>query len=168
MPEIPDLQAIAGFLTAQLDGRTVQSTEARYPWLVRSVGGLDSLVGHRFTAVRRTGKFLRFEIDDGRVLVVNAMITGRFTWAERAERRRPGTCITLAFSGDHELRYSDARRMGRWYLVATDALDSVPQFAELGPGCAGGRRGDVHAAAREPSRPDQEHAHEPALHRRHR
>ena len=133
MPEIPDLEALRTFLTERLAGRTVEDVEVRFPWLVRSVDGLERLVGRRFDSVRRRGKFLIFETDDGRLLVVNPMLTGRFTWAEPAERRRPGTCVTLAFSGGNELRYSDARRMGRWYIVAAGDLDSVPQFAELGP-----------------------------------
>ena len=133
MPEIPDLEAIRGFLAEHLRGRTVEAAEVRFPWLIRSEEGLESLVGCAFPAVRRTGKFLIFETDDDRVLVVNSMLTGRFTWAEPDERRRPGTCIALSFSGGPQLRYSDARRMGRWYLVAADALDEVPQFTDLGP-----------------------------------
>ena len=133
MPELPDLEAIRGFLTEHMCGRKLEQTELRFPWLVRSIDGLDSLVGHPFTAVGRRGKFLLFEVDDGRLLVINSMLTGRFTWADASERRRPGTCITLAFAGEQELRYSDQRRMGRWYVVAADELDALPQLGELGP-----------------------------------
>ncbi len=50
-----------------------------------------------------------------------------------ASWKRPMTALILAFEDGHELRYSDARRMGRWYLVATSDLATVPQMAELGP-----------------------------------
>ena len=133
MPEIPDLEAIRWFMDRHLRGRTVEQVEVRFPWLVRSVEGLDSLAGHAFTGVRRTGKFLILETDDARLLVVNPMLTGRFAWADPGERQRSTTCIALSFAGGEQLRYSDARRMGRWYLVAAGALDEVPQFAELGP-----------------------------------
>ena len=133
MPEIPDLEAIKGFLASHMLGRKVEGAEVTFPWLVRSTDGLGSLAGHAFIGVRRYGKFLIFEVDDGRLLVVNAMLAGRFTWAQAAERRRPGTCITLAFEGGEQLRYSDGRRMGRWYLVEAGELAAVPQFAELGP-----------------------------------
>jgi formamidopyrimidine-DNA glycosylase len=137
VPEIPDLEAIRGFLNRHIPGLLVERVELRYPWLVRSVGGLQPLVGHGFVEVTRRGKFLCFEVDDGRLLVVNSMLTGRFSWAQPPERRRPGTCLTLAFAGGDELRYSDGRRMGRWYLVAPDALAEVPQLAELGPDALG-------------------------------
>jgi len=134
VPEIPDLEAIRHFLEPRLRGNPVASMEARIPWLVRTgADSLGTLVGHAFTEVRRTGKFLLFATDDARLLVVNPMLTRRFHWAEPAERKRPLTGLILGFADGHELRYSDARRMGRFYLVAADALATVPQFAELGP-----------------------------------
>jgi formamidopyrimidine-DNA glycosylase len=90
-------------------------------------------VGHAFVDAQRYGKFLLFPSDDGRVLVVNPMLTGRFHWAEAGEARRPAPALVLAFEDGHELRYADERRMGRWYLVPIEELDTVPQFGELGP-----------------------------------
>ena len=134
MPEIPDLEAIRRFLEPRLRGNALAAVEARIPWLVRTgAAALDTLVEHELPAVRRHGKFLLFATDDERLLVVNPMLTGRFHWAEPAERRRPLTALVLSFADGHQLRYSDARRMGRWYLVPADALATVPQFAVLGP-----------------------------------
>ena len=131
MPEIPDLEVISGFLNEHLAGRRVEEVTVRYPWLVRSVDGLDVLVGQQFESVRRYGKFLILEWDGEQTVVLNAMLTGRFTWVDAAEKKRPSTCITLAFSGEQELRYSDQRRMGRWYVVPKGELDAVPGFSDL-------------------------------------
>ncbi len=131
MPEIPDLEAICGFLNEHMAGRSVEAVTLRTPWLVRSVDGLDGLVGQQFGSVRRYGKFLIFEWDGDQTLVVNAMLTGRFAWVESTQRKAAATCITLAFSGGHELRYSDQRRMGRWYVVPQGDLDAVPGFGDL-------------------------------------
>ncbi|MCC6236327.1 MAG: hypothetical protein IT299_01985, partial [Dehalococcoidia bacterium] len=133
MPEIPDLEAIRGFLEPRLAGNPIARTEVRYPWLIRSEDKLDSLVGRVLGPIRRHGKFLLFAVDDGRELVVNPMLTGRFHWAAAGERKRPGTCVLFAFEDGHELRYSDARRMGRWYLLPADQLALIPQWASLGP-----------------------------------
>jgi formamidopyrimidine-DNA glycosylase len=133
VPEIPDLEAIRGFLEPRLAANPVTRTEVRYPWLIRSEEKLESLEGHAFTSLRRHGKFLLFATDDGRALVVNPMLTGRFHWAEPSERKRPGTCVLFAFEDGHELRYSDARRMGRWYLLPADKLELIPQWTSLGP-----------------------------------
>ena len=134
MPEIPDLEAIRGFLAPRLAGNPVASAEARQPWLVRTgAADLDTLAGHAFADVRRLGKFLLLTTDDARVLVVNPMLTGRFHWARPDDKRTPAPALVLAFADGHELRYADERRMGRWYLVPLDGLGDVPQLAELGP-----------------------------------
>ncbi len=135
MPEIPDLEAIRHYLMPRLDGLTVTRTAAPIPWIVRSgAGGLDALVGRRFGEIHRLGKFLLFFVDDGSILVVNPMLTGRFHWVE-ADAKKPGMLgVVLGFDDGHELRYSDLRRMGRWYLVPDQAsVSTVPQMEKLGP-----------------------------------
>ena len=99
MPEIPDLEAIRGFLAPRLPGHPIVRTEVRYPWLIRSEEKLESLEGHTLDAIRRHGKFLLFTVDDGRELVVNPMLTGRFHWATAGERKRPGTCVRSSSTG---------------------------------------------------------------------
>jgi formamidopyrimidine-DNA glycosylase len=134
VPEIPDLEAIRHYLMPRLDGLKVTGVEAPIPWLVRTgAAELESIVEHGFGEIHRLGKFLIFFVDDDRLLVVNPMLTGRFHWVETGARRPPRLGVLLAFDDGHELRYSDQRRMGRFYLVARDQLDSVPQIAKLGP-----------------------------------
>ena len=134
MPEIPDLEAIRGFLAPRVAGNPVTAVEARQPWLVRTgLAGLETLAGHAFVDARRLGKFLLLTTDDSRVLVINPMLTGRFHWALPGEKRTPAPAVVLSFEDGHELRYADERRMGRWYLVPIADLAAVPQIGELGP-----------------------------------
>ncbi len=135
MPEIPDLEAIRHYLMPRLDGLTVTHTEAPIPWLVRTgTEGLATLAGHRFGEIHRLGKFLLFFIDAGRILVINPMLTGRFHWVEAGAKKTGRMGVIVAFDNGHELRYSDMRRMGRWYLVAgPEELPTIPQWPTLGP-----------------------------------
>lgn len=135
MPEIPDLEAIRHFLAPRLEQNPVESVAVPIPWLVRTgARELESLVAHEFTAIERVGKFLTFQVDDGRALVVNPMLTGMFHWVEPAVKKPGMLALVLGLQDGHELRYSDQRRMGRWYLVADRAaLDEVPQLERLGP-----------------------------------
>jgi formamidopyrimidine-DNA glycosylase len=134
MPEIADLEAIRHYLMPRIEGLTVTEVETPIPWLVRTgADDLQTLKGHRFGEIHRLGKFLLFFLDDDRVMVVNAMLTGRFHWVE-AGAKRPGRLgVVIGFDDGHEMRYSDMRRMGRWYLVTKDALHEVPQIPKLGP-----------------------------------
>ena len=134
MPEIPDLEAIRHYLMPRLDGLTVTHTDAPIPWLIRSSAeGLATIEGHRFGEIHRLGKFLLCFLDDGRILVINPMLTGRFHWVESSAKKQGRLGVVIGFDDGYELRYSDMRRMGRWYLVAQDDLASIPQMATLGP-----------------------------------
>ena len=139
MPEVPDLEAIRHYLMPRLHGRQVTGAAAPIPWLVRTgAAGLETLVGHGFGEVHRLGKFLLFFVDDGRILVVNPMLTGRFHWVEAAAKKPGMLGVVLGFDDGHELRYSDQRRMGRWYLVAGEQeITTVPQMEKLGPDVMG-------------------------------
>ena len=134
MPEIPDLEAIRHYLKPRLQDRTIASVEAPIPWLIRTgADELQTLVDRRFVDILRHGKFLLFNLDDARVLVINAMLTGRFHWVE-AGAKKPGRLgVVFGFDDGHELRYSDMRRMGRFYLTDADQLEVIPQFAKMGP-----------------------------------
>ncbi|MEX1022909.1 MAG: DNA-formamidopyrimidine glycosylase family protein [Dehalococcoidia bacterium] len=139
MPEIPDLEAIRHYLMPRLDGLTVTRTNAPIPWLIRTgASDLGSLQGRRFGEIHRLGKFLLFFVDDGRILVVNPMLTGRFHWVEEGARKPGMLGVTIGFDDGHEMRYSDQRRMGRWYLVAGEAeIATIPQMEKLGPDVMG-------------------------------
>ncbi len=134
LPEIPDLEAIRHYLMPRLDRLTVTRTETPIPWLVRTgAEGLVTIEGHQFGEIHRLGKFLLFFLDEARILVVNPMLTGRFHWVE-AGTKKPGRLgVVIAFDNGYELRYSDMRQMGRWYLVTQEELPGVPQMATLGP-----------------------------------
>ena len=97
MPEIPDLEAIRGFLNERIVGVEVTKAEALIPHVVRS-GAADfeaALTGNRFGEVLRRGKFLLFGLADGRVMVVNPMLAGRFQYLQPGDasaRRRASSC----------------------------------------------------------------------------
>jgi formamidopyrimidine-DNA glycosylase len=135
MPEIPDLEAVRHYLMPRLEGRTVTRTAAPIPWLIRTgADGLASLEGHGFGEIHRLGKFLLFFIDDGRIMVVNSMLTGRFHWVDEGARKPGMLGVVIGLDDGHEMRYSDMRRMGRWYLVDGEAqITTIPQMEKLGP-----------------------------------
>ena len=134
MPEIPDLEAIRHYLMPRLAGLTITRTAAPIPWLIRTgADGLAGLEGHRFGEIHRLGKFLLCFVDDGRILVINPMLTGRFHWVEAVAKQTGRMGVIIGFDDGHELRYSDMRRMGRWYIVTQDGLGTIPQWATLGP-----------------------------------
>jgi len=134
MPELPDLEVIRGFLAPRLAGVEIVSAEVRRPLVVRDLLGgdmADDLVGRRFTGALRRGKFLLLPLDDGIWLVINPMLAGRIRYGEPLPRHRTRDALVLGLAAGQELRYHDAKDMGKIYLTA--GLDQVPTFGGLGP-----------------------------------
>ena len=134
MPELPDLEVIREFLAPRLAGVQIESAEVRRPLLVRCLLGGDAaelLPGRRFTGALRRGKFLLLPFDDGTWLVINPMLAGRLRYGAPLSRHRVRDALVLGLAGGQELRYHDAKDMGKLYLTAN--LDQVPTLSELGP-----------------------------------
>ena len=134
MPELPDLEVIREFLAPRLAGVAITSVEVRRPLVVRNLlGGEpdDHLLGRRFAGAGRRGKFLLLPLDSGSTLVVNPMLAGRLRYGQPLGRHRVRDALVLGLADGHELRYHDAKDMGKVYL--TGDPNQVPTFAELGP-----------------------------------
>jgi formamidopyrimidine-DNA glycosylase len=135
VPEIPDLEAIRGFLNARVLGVPVESAEIRIPVVARipKAEFAAALIGTSMSQIERRGKFLLFELASDETMVINPMLTGRFQYVEPRERVRAKTCAVIGFANGRQLRYVDERLMGKLYLVPSGELERVPQFAEMGP-----------------------------------
>ena len=102
MPEIPDLEAIRGFLNERLPGQTVDSVEVKIPHVVRTGAKAlaESLPGDAFGETNRHGKFLLFTLASGRVLAINPMLTGASsTRLPRRSARAAPACASPSRAG---------------------------------------------------------------------
>ena len=135
MPEIPDLEAIRGFLNERLPGVRITQADVRIPVVFRVPKDdfVRAMEGNTFGKTERLGKFLLFGLKSGHRLVINAMLTGRFQYVQPDVKKRAKTCLVLALENGWELRYGDDRLMGKIYLVPEDRLSDVPQFSDMGP-----------------------------------
>ncbi len=134
MPELPDLEVIKDYLQGVLPGERVEDVEVLRPLVVRNLISDDfagTLTGGEFAAVRRRGKFLLLDLDTGEKLVINPMLAGRLQYCEPNRPRQKRTFVILRLSTGLELRYVDAKAMGKIYL--TRDLRSIPGFASQGP-----------------------------------
>ncbi|HWH38029.1 MAG TPA: DNA-formamidopyrimidine glycosylase family protein [Candidatus Limnocylindrales bacterium] len=156
MPELPDLAILADALHAGLAGRPLEQAVVHEPLVVRGTPAeIRALAGQRLHSVTRRGKFLTFALERDR-LVVNAMLSGRLGLAGPDIKPWPKAAAALSFaprtaeaapaaawlaeadwlppSGSPiELRYRDATRMGKLYVLPAGIERSVAGFQEQGP-----------------------------------
>ena len=134
MPELPELQLIAERLTSLLSDKTIKSTVVHNHIVIhgRPVNDFESKsVGETFESVAADGKFLIFSLVKFDI-VLNLMLTGRLK--ALTKYKQPTSHDMVSFqTGDLTLWYSDAKKMGRIYLVEKGDYSEVAGFADRGP-----------------------------------
>ena len=139
MPEVPDLIYIEAELARAFPGHRVVAVRAGdpVPFRIMIDGKLSEILcGKRLLTVERRGHFLRFGFDHDLVLVINAMLAGRYaiTSADGENNASDPQSLILAMSFDNgkELRYLDAKRMGKVYVAMTEQEHLIPYYGSLG------------------------------------
>lgn len=136
MPELPEVESVRVALEAPLRGRRIEGVRlpdercAAYP---AAEAFCDSLRGREFSALGRRGKFLYATLDDGGKLVVHLRMTGRLLLAEAGEASAAHTRAAFLLDDGRELRFVDARRFGRLWLLRPSEEDTYTGMAGLGP-----------------------------------
>jgi len=139
MPELPDLVHVAKVLSDALVGRNVAGARTGDPTVLRMMVPGDfapAVVGRAVRSIERRGHFIRFALGDDRILVVNAMLVGKYRLLapEEAAREKDPVALgfALAFEDGRELRYVDDKRMGKVYVATPSDEARIPVYAALG------------------------------------
>lgn len=133
MPELPDVEGFRRALADTLPGRRVREVDVRDQGVLRNTTAralARNLVGHRFTAPRRHGKWLILPTD-GPILLVHSGMTGRPYYAPSAAAHERFERVVLDLD-QGELRYVDLRKLrGLW--LAADEPACADAIGPVGP-----------------------------------
>jgi formamidopyrimidine-DNA glycosylase len=157
VPELPDLAILADALDAGLGGRPLTAATTPQSLVLRGTPAeLAAFNGQVLQSVERHGKFLVFSFARDRI-IVNAMLTGRLGFAKVGAKQWPGIAAVFAFgpvaeARTHpaarwvagaawlpavdepiEMRYRDATRMGKIYLLPAGVDRGVAGWDDRGP-----------------------------------
>jgi formamidopyrimidine-DNA glycosylase len=157
MPELPDVELYVEHLRRRLIGARFERARIRSPNLLRSVTPpLESTYGHVVRGVRRLGKRIVVELDDGRSLVLHLMIAGRLKWtpAEDPKARAPikGRTLLAAFDfSSGTLTLTEASTRQRASLMVAEDGDTIRALDPGGIEVLDASLGDFSAALRRES-----------------
>ena len=132
MPELPEVEPIRGDLEKALVGRRIAGFATTWPRAVErpDAAAIGRLIpGQTITRVDRRGKYLLLALSGGLWLVCHLRMTGRLLIRARSDPEDRHVHTRFALDGDGELRFSDARKFGRLWLVA----DPQEVVGSLGP-----------------------------------
>lgn len=159
VPELPEVETIRRDLAPLVTGRSIVDLEVD-PGTIGLLAGVPlevlraNLVGRTIRSLGRRGKYLLFELDDGRWFVVHLRMTGRLVWRPRAAAPEAYQRAVIRLDDGHDLRWSDLRKFGTWRIHASageviDRLGPEPIDAGLSEAAfcrvLAGRRAPVKA-----------------------
>lgn len=143
MPELPEVESIRIQLEKYLVGHKIEKVDARYK---NFEGKGADLEGGKVKGVRRFGKVLAIDLDNGYSVVSHIKLTGQFIYrgpklkspsdlSKKVVGGIPGKHTHVIFSLDKggKFYYNDVRRFGWIKIVKTKDVGKVGFIEKLGP-----------------------------------
>ncbi len=127
MPELPEVETVRRQLEPLVLGRRVTGA---WGHASPKFASAPLAVGPAIDALERRGKYLLFELDDGRELVVHLGMTGRLHLRTGPD---PYVRAWWALDDGRVLELRDVRRFGRVGVVAAGDYSSLPTLSAQGP-----------------------------------
>jgi formamidopyrimidine-DNA glycosylase len=136
VPELPEVETIRARLAPRLEGRRLERVEIVDPRLTRpeppeAVAAL--LEGELIIQVGRRGKYLVFEFESGRHLLVHLRMTGNVEHpAQGGLAADPYRRAVVKLDDGTDVAYRDVRRFGTWELLEPGELQDYFAARRLG------------------------------------
>lgn len=151
MPELPEVETVVRGLSPFLVGARINALELS-PFRLRFAypdGLMQSLVGARFSAMKRRAKYIIGELDNDNSLIIHLGMSGRLSLVGAGQslsfddyiyqtgiipkHDHVKMSLTGKDGGDFSLIYNDPRRFGLIDLVSTNEIEQSRHFKHLGP-----------------------------------
>jgi formamidopyrimidine-DNA glycosylase len=134
MPELPEVETVRRDLERLVIGRTITGCRIAEdaPRLVQLVPAEEfcrELTGRRIDGLRRRGKYLIVDLDDGRAWVMHRRMSGNVLYRLASAPPDDYTRAVFPLDNGHELRWTDLRKFGTMWLVE----DATMVMESLGP-----------------------------------
>ena len=134
MPELPEVETTRRGVAPWIEGERVAAVTVRQPLLRRPVPPAlaRELPGRRIVAARRRAKYLLFEAEGGRTLMMHLGMSGTLRVLQQPEPAGVHDHLDIALDNGRVLRFRDPRRFGSADWITGDPLQH-PLLRELGP-----------------------------------
>jgi len=136
LPELPEVETTRRLLVPALAGRRIVSARVLHPRMLRRQPDPSDfaarLEGRVVQSLARRGKFLMFDMGEGRTWVSHLGMSGRMAIAEPDERLHRHTRVVIETDGGTDLRMVDPRTFG-FVAVYTSSELAASTIAMLGP-----------------------------------
>lgn len=120
MPELPEVETIRRVLETQIQGLIIKEAVVKRPEVVAYPKADEFcclLKGQTISSMNRRGKFLIICLNSDDHIIMHLRMTGCLLLTDSDFPKEKHTHIILHLSNGKELRFSDTRRFGRFWLI---------------------------------------------------
>lgn len=135
MPELPEVETIKRVIEPQIQGTSIEQVTISRPEVIAHPCAdefCELLRGQVIAGMRRRGKFLAFMLENGSYVVLHLRMTGCLLVCPPDMPKETHTHIVFQLSNQMELRFSDTRRFGRFWLIRRGETDTYSGIGKLG------------------------------------
>lgn len=135
MPELPEVETIRRVLEPQVQGLTIMTITVNRPEVISHPTAEEfcqALTGQTISTMTRRGKFLGVTFQSGDHIIIHLRMTGCLLVTPADYPLEKHTHVIFHLGNGMELRFSDARRFGRFWLLRAGEEDTYSGIGELG------------------------------------
>lgn len=135
MPELPEVETIRRVTEPQIKGLTIKNITLNRPEIISYPTAdefKDQIIGQEISAVNRRGKFLIIKLKSGDKIILHLRMTGCLLITPKNYPLENHTHVIFELSKNKELRFSDTRRFGRFWLIKGGEDDIYSGIVKLG------------------------------------
>ncbi len=136
MPELPEVELVAQSLDKLVKNQRIIAAELLRERLAPYNSPDDfaeKLANAKINFVRRRGKHILFDLDNGNTLIAHLRMSGRFMLLPTERENPKYTHAAFYFADETRLVFQDQRHFGLMKIVATDDLRETKELKKLAP-----------------------------------
>lgn len=133
MPELPEVETVRRVLKTEIISKTINSVEIRYDKIIDGDVNdfIANVTGKSFKDIKRLGKFLIFELNEG-FIVSHLRMEGKYFYLPENSLDNKHIHVIFHLSNGYALMYQDVRKFGRMIYKNKDELYTTKPLNEVG------------------------------------
>lgn len=135
MPELPEIETIKSVIEPQIKGLTIENVLVNRPEVIAYPTADEfckGVTGQTIFSMVRRGKFLIIHLKNESRIILHLRMTGCLLVTPPDYPVEKHTHIIMQFNNGTELRFSDTRRFGRFWLIQSGEEDTYSGISKLG------------------------------------
>lgn len=135
MPELPEVETIRRVIEPQIKGLVIDKVTVKRTEVVAYPASDEfcrRLTGQTVSHMTRRGKFMMIWLNSNDRIILHLRMTGCLLLAPAEQPEEKHTHIVFSLNNGYELRFSDMRRFGRFWLLKNDETDTYSGIEKLG------------------------------------